>query len=85
MRLSIIPTIAELQKEAGEGKCAFCEEIIPSWKFGKMPPTHCGEVECRKSYHRLYREVRTARFWAMGLNCHGKPPTGKLMGRRAEQ
>ncbi len=85
MRLSKIPEIAALQKEVPEGHCAFCEDPIPGFLMGGMPPVHCGSHECEKSYHRVYRRLRSEKYWAMGLNAKGQPLTYKVLGHRKER
>lgn len=73
MRLSVIPEIAAMQREAGEGRCAFCEEVIPSWRLGAMPPVHCGELVCKRFYFRIYNCRRRRLFKEAGLTVHGDP------------
>ncbi len=73
MKPSIVPGIAELQKDVPPGHCCFCEEPIPQGAHVRRKPIHCGGEECVRSYHRLYAERRTERNWAQGLNARGAP------------
>jgi hypothetical protein len=48
--LSRVPEIAELQKSAPAGCCAFCEDPLPPGSKAIC----CGQRPCRTSYNRLF-------------------------------
>ena len=84
MRLSIVPEIAAMQKEVGEGRCAFCEDPIPEDRTRFMPPITCGQSDCVKSYHRLYRSLRTEREWAKGNTAKGGTPKRNIVHKHRD-
>ncbi len=74
MILSIVPEIAEMQKEIGPGKCPFCEDPLPPWEHGRSR-CYCLGYDCDRTYHRLYRAERSKRNWAKGLTANGRKRT----------
>jgi hypothetical protein len=57
--ISRLPLIADLQAEAGPGRCPFCEEPLPASKT--KPRVHCGALECVRSLERISRRrIRAA-------------------------
>ncbi len=97
MRISVIPSIAELQREVGEGKCPFCEAPLPPMRPLGRPrtrgpgpvqrgrePIQCGAPDCERSYHRLNKTVQTEKKWARGLTSQGQVPTRVFGKHRPE-
>ena len=82
MKLSLVPAIAELQEEVGPGVCPFCEDPLPS-EIGETG-IHCNAPDCLKSYHRLYRTLRTERNWAAGKNSDGAPRQRPIVPKHRE-
>lgn len=82
---SVIPAIAELQRDVLPGVCCFCEEPISAARLGaRRRPLHCAGPECERSYHRLYRRRRTERLWSEGLTAKGTAPMKKFGYHLAE-
>lgn len=83
--VSVIPAVVAMQREVGRGKCPFCEDPLVVPERSSYYPVHCGGRDCQAGYHRLYRDLRTARCHAKGITTRGKklsettdPRAGKL-------
>ncbi len=62
--ISIVPEIAELQREIGPGKCAFCEDPITA-------RVHCSDAHCVRAYKRVRMASKRQRNRALGINSRG--------------